>query len=149
MSDDPTFKEASAEKHGVSVGQYLSMLTRYLLPQRVDATVLGILLFVGIVLPLASPQIVRLFIDRAVAGAPLPTLVRLAVLYVVVAVALQITSVLRAWFGERVGWTATNELRAELTAHALSLDLPFHNRTTPGEMIERVDGDVNAISVFF
>src|SRR5688500_15611856 len=99
MSDD-----GGAAKQTVSLRQYGSMLTRYLLPQRLDATVLGALLLVGIALPLASPQIVRLFIDRAVGGAPVPTLVRLAVLYVVVAVALQVTAVLRAWFGERVGW---------------------------------------------
>jgi len=149
MSEHARSHDQGDRRHGVSIGQYRSMLTRYVLPQRRDASILGGLLLLGIALPLLSPQIVRVFIDRAVAGEALPDLVRLAALYVAVAIGLQITSVLRAWFGERVGWTATNELRAELTAHALSLDLPFHNRTTPGEMIERVDGDVNAISVFF
>jgi ABC-type multidrug transport system fused ATPase/permease subunit len=35
-----------------------------------------------------------------------------------------------------------------LTAHALSLDLDQHQSRTPGEMIERVDGDVTDIAEF-
>ena len=33
--------------------------------------------------------------------------------------------------------------------HCLRLDMSFHNAHTPGEMIERVDGDVTALSNFF
>ena len=42
----------------------------------------------------------------------------------------------------------TNRMREDLTEHALSLDMAFHGRHTPGEMIERVDGDVTALSEF-
>ncbi|HET6781129.1 MAG TPA: ABC transporter ATP-binding protein, partial [bacterium] len=47
------------------------------------------------------------------------------------------------------GWTATNLVRADLALHCLRLDLSFHNAKTPGEMIERVDGDVTHLSRFF
>lgn len=128
---------------------YRSMLLRYLAPQRRDVTALAVLLVAGIALPLIAPQIVRTFIDRAAEGRPVSELTRIALIYVVLAVVLQVAVVLRAWFGERVGWTATNEMRADLVEHALYLDLPFHNSSSPGEMIERVDGDVNALSIFF
>src|SRR5260370_35064392 len=34
-------------------------------------------------------------------------------------------------------------------AHCLSLDMGFHKTHTSGEMIERIDGDVDALSNFF
>ena len=33
--------------------------------------------------------------------------------------------------------------------HCLYLDLSFHQQYTPGEMIERIDGDINALTRFF
>ena len=51
--------------------------------------------------------------------------------------------------GGRVGWTATNALRADLAKHCLSLDMSFHNDHAPGEMIERIDGDANELGGFF
>jgi ATP-binding cassette subfamily B protein len=51
--------------------------------------------------------------------------------------------------GERVAWTATNELRADLLRHCLGLDLGFHNATNPGTLLERIDGDVSLLAKFF
>src|SRR5579864_3990922 len=36
-----------------------------------------------------------------------------------------------------------------LIAHCLSLDMGFHKEHTPGELLERIDGDVDALSNFF
>jgi ATP-binding cassette, subfamily B, bacterial len=33
--------------------------------------------------------------------------------------------------------------------HCLTLDMSFHNSRTPGELIDRVDGDVGNLSNFF
>ena len=51
--------------------------------------------------------------------------------------------------GEDVAWTATNDMRIDLARHCLRLDMSFHNDTSPGELIERVDGDLLTISRFF
>jgi ABC-type multidrug transport system fused ATPase/permease subunit len=53
------------------------------------------------------------------------------------------------YLGEKVAWTATNALRAELAWHCLNLDMSFHNHHTPGELIERIDGDVTQLAKFF
>src|SRR2546426_3022406 len=66
-----------------------------------------------------------------------------------VAVAGQLVSTCSAYASENVGWAATNKVREDLALHCLRLDLPFHNAKTPGEMIERVDGDVTQLSSFF
>ena len=54
-----------------------------------------------------------------------------------------------AYVAQNVGLTATNRLRADLTRHCLRLDPAFHNAHTPGELIERVDGDVATLGNFF
>ena len=45
-------------------------------------------------------------------------------------------------------WGTTNELRLRMTRHVLGLDHEFHRRHTPGELIQRVDGDVTSVSDF-
>src|SRR2546426_8236197 len=66
-----------------------------------------------------------------------------------VAVAGQLVSTVSVYASENVGWTATNKVREDLALHCLRLDLPFHNAKAPGEMIERIDGDVTQLSSFF
>src|SRR5262249_61069022 len=110
---------------------------------------LAFLLCAAITLELANPQILRAFIDRATSGAQLETLLQLAVLFLGVALAAQVITVAETYFAENIGLTATNALRAALTPHCLRLDPSFHTSHTPGELIERVDGDVNALSNFF
>ena len=61
----------------------------------------------------------------------------------------QIVTTAGQYVTEDVGWRATNDLRRDLGRHCLGLDMGFHNETTPGAMIERVDGDVTAIAGFF
>ena len=52
-------------------------------------------------------------------------------------------------WGESVAWTATNALREDLAAHCLQLDMQFHNDRSPGEFVERIEGDVSEFSDFF
>ncbi|MDQ3921473.1 MAG: ABC transporter ATP-binding protein, partial [Actinomycetota bacterium] len=133
----------------VTRGQYTELLRRYLWPQRRRATGLGLLLAGSTGLQLLSPQLVRWFIDTATQGGALRSLVTIAVLFIAVALAGQVLGVAATYTGEWVGWSATNSLRADLAEHCLELDMSFHNNRTPGELIERIDGDVNTLSNFF
>jgi len=49
----------------------------------------------------------------------------------------QVLTVISTYVSTNMGWTATNALRADLARHCLSLDMPFHNARTPGEMIDQ------------
>ena len=142
-------KSLSAPRLSVRFRQYVELLVRYLRPQAGMVAALAVLLFTGIGLQLANPQIVRYFIDEALAGSPVSRLIAAAVLFTVIAVVQQLVNVLAAYTSGRVGWTATNALRADLGEHCLSLDMSFHNDHTPGEMIERIDGDANELGGFF
>lgn len=110
---------------------------------------LAILLASGIAIQLLVPQVLRLAIDSALSSAPVSALVGVALTYVALAVLGQASAVGTAFVSERVGWGATNHLRLFLTEHLLKLDLGFYQTHTPGELVERVDGDVLALSNFF
>ena len=125
------------------------MLAGYLRPQLGRVILLAVLLFCNIGLQLVNPQIMRRFLDAAMLGDGNEPLTLLALLFIGVALIQQITAVGATYVGENVGWTATNWLRYDLARHCLNLDMSFHNEHTPGEMIERIDGDINALSNFF
>lgn len=128
---------------------YGPLLRRFLGPQKGAVATMSLLLVASIGMQLAGPQVARGFIDAARAGAAERALIQAALLFLGVSIAQQVLRVLAAYWSERVAWTATNALRADLTAHLLRLDRGFHNARTPGELIERVDGDVNALGGFF
>jgi ABC-type multidrug transport system fused ATPase/permease subunit len=125
-----------------------TLLNTYLRPQRRLVAVLAAFLFLSIAMQVATPQLVRIFIDRATSRDSGP-LGLLTIVYAVAVVAQQATAVTTAWLSEQVGWITTNELRVDLMAHCLDLDPSFHEAHPPGELIERVDGDLNGLSVFF
>jgi ATP-binding cassette subfamily B protein len=133
----------------IPVRAYWRLLRTYLRPLRVRVVLLSTLLFTGIVFQVINPQFIRAFIDRALDGAPAGDLLGLAAAFVTLAVAYQALNIAATYVAEGVGWTATNELRADLAAHLLDLDMSFHKTMTPGELIERVDGDVTTLSNFF
>ncbi len=83
------------------------------------------------------------------AGTTLRDLIVLAILTIVLALAGQGMAVAETYVAENVSWVATNALRADLVAHLLRLDAAFHTAHTPGELIERVDGDVATLARFF
>ena len=128
---------------------YRGILASYLKPQRRRVILLGALLLAGIGFELANPWILRAFIDDATASAPLDRLTMLAVLFLVAALGAQLVTVGEAYVAENVGLTATNQIRSDLTLHTLRLDPQFHGSHTPGELIERVDGDVATLGNFF
>lgn len=100
----------------------------------------------GAALPLAGPLVVRRIVDRAQAGADADELTGLAVAFLALAVATQLVAVLVAWAATTVAWRAANDLRIDLARHVLDLDHGFHRSHTPGELIQRIDGDVTAVS---
>ncbi len=126
-----------------------ALLATYLRPEWPRVVLLGLLLFAGIGLQLANPQIVRAFIDQAQAGQSFEQLVWIALLFLGVALLTQATTIAETYVAENLGWRTTNALRADLAHHVLALDASFHAEHAVGELIERTDGDVSAIADFF
>lgn len=129
--------------------RYWDLLAKHIRPQRLHFTVLATLLLSGIGLEIVNPQIMRAFIDAAQAESSMEILVFAAGAFIGLALFQQLVTIGASYFGENVAWTATNALRAELARHCLYLDMSFHNDRTPGELIERIDGDIAELSNFF
>src|ERR1044071_1195120 len=128
---------------------YWDLLSQHIRPQRGRFVLLSVMLLISIGLRILAPQIMREFIDSALAGKALQSLTWIALTFISVALIQQVIAVGVTYLGENVAWTATNALRAELAWHALNLDMRFHNDHTPGELIERIDGDVTELATFF
>ncbi len=133
-----------------SVGQgYGPLLATFIAPQWGRVTILAALILLSIGLQLLNPQIIRYFLDSLQQGGALRLLLTAAALFMIITIVQQVVLLAATYVGELVGWTATNALRVELARHCLRLDLAFHKAHTPGELIERVDGDVNELAQFF
>lgn len=132
-----------------SFREHARFLMEYLRPQGSRVTLLAVLLVGSIGLQLLGPQLLSRFIDAARGGVPSADLVRVGLLFLAVACVGQVVSAFAVYASETVGWTATNQVRTDLALHCLRLDLSFHNAKTPGELIERIDGDVSHLSRFF
>ncbi len=129
--------------------EYYRLLATYLRPHRRTVLLLTGCIFGSIGGQLANPQIMRFFLDTATKGGSPEILLWAAIAFIGAAVIQGIFSIVATYLGENLGWTATNALRKNLLAHCLNLDLSFHKLHTPGEMIERIGEDVNALANFF
>ena len=128
---------------------YRSLLIKYIGPLKWQVMGLAVVLCGGISLDLLGPQIMRDFIDGAQSTVGTTALLQLALIFLGVTLFNQLFSMIEAYLTTDVSFKATNRLRSDLMQHCLSLDLNFHTAHTPGELIERVDGDVLFLSNFF
>ena len=94
---------------------------------------MGSLRFRVLAAPLIAPRNVPAFDNAAVDGYCFAT---------------QALAVAIAWYATVSAWRTTNELRMQMAEHVLGLDHEFHRSHTPGELIQRVDGDVTSVSDF-
>jgi ATP-binding cassette subfamily B protein len=133
----------------LSYREYARFFSRYLRGRSHLLVILGIVLFTNIALQIINPQIMRTFLDTAMAGGNLNRLQRLASVFIAIAIGQQVINVLAVYITENLGWAATNDVRLDLARYTLGLDMSFHTAHTPGEMIERIDGDVMSLSNFF
>jgi len=151
----------------VSFSEYAVLLRQHLSPLKSRFCWLVIFMAISILLSLLSPQVLRFFIDVATnkleAGKdflrsflfPLAEwlgqdpLVAAALLFIFLSMAGQLVWLVTSYLSQDIGWKTTNQIRGDLAQHCLSLDMNFHHQKTPGEMVERVDGDTTALATFF
>jgi ATP-binding cassette subfamily B protein/ATP-binding cassette subfamily C protein len=133
-----------------SLKLYLSFLTTYLKSQWVAVVLMAMLLLLNIALNLINPQILAAFIDSLTTGKAVPhILIMGALAFIAIALINQVIFIAASYLSVKVAWTATNQLRYDLMQHCLSLDISFYRDHTVGELIERIDGDVDTLSNFF
>ena len=123
-----------------SIRLYAQLLGKYLRPYWPVVALVGLLMLGATVLQVVAPQIVRRFIDLASEQGDLDSLYMAAVLFLGAGISVHVLQALYKYIGRGIAWRATNRLR---------LDMGFHNAHTPGELLERIDGDVERLANFF
>ena len=143
------------EKETQSFKQSFAVLRWYVKPEWKRVLLLFVLLFAAIGLQLLQPLVLADFIDLATGETSattiggLTSLTATAVFFIIVALVYQLFAAASAYVTQDVRWRTTNELRGDLAWHVMNLDMGFHNARTAGEIISRVDEDVNTLSNFF
>jgi ATP-binding cassette subfamily B protein len=145
---DLTLNDSMRSPASSSLRQYRELLSRYLKPQIKWVILMAAVLLAGIAIKLINPQILRYFLDTAQAGGAARSLTMAAGLFLAFAILQEGMSLATHYTAALVGWSSTNRLRADLALHILRLDMPFHKSRTPGELIDRADGDVTHLSNF-
>lgn len=127
----------------------LAFAVPWLRRRRGTLALLVVVLLVGTALQLIPGLLMRSYIDVVSGGASVPRAATAVVIaFLVVSLVVQVLTVAEGYVAERLAWSVTNDLRAEIAAHCLRLDLPFHSNHLPGELVERIDGDTTVLSNF-
>ena len=138
----PSHAEPGLRRHG-------TLLLTLLWPYRGKAAAMTALLLVATGCLVALPMVLRRIVDGAAGGATVEEFRALALVLLVLGVARQVAAATATVLGADVAWSATNDLRATLYRHAMGLDLDWHHDRSGGELVERIDGDVTALSNLF
>lgn len=132
-----------------NIQNYTGLLSKYLKNSRLQLFILALVMGGSILIQLLNPQIVRFFIDGIENKKPMNSLFAAAGLFIASALIQQVLAVASTFFSQNIGWKATNSLRLDLVKHCLGLDMTFFKEHQPGEIVERIDGDVTALFNFF
>ncbi len=129
-------------------GSDARLLAAHLRPERARVAALVGVLVVAMLLPVAGPLLLGHIIDAALDGEPTSALVTLALAYLAVTLTADGLQLAVTWWSVQLAWRVGNRLRLDLARHALSLDLSWHGEHSPGLLIERIDGDMEAVVKF-
>lgn len=134
---------------GLPLKKYWNLLDEHLKKYKGKVMILGLLIVTSIIVQLTIPQILRTYIDDAFASVDAAKLTFLAFLVIILSIIQQIVTISSLYVGTDVAWLSTNSLREKLFSHCINLDMKFHNQKQAGELVERIDGDVTGLAMFF
>lgn len=126
----------------------IRFLLHWLAPYKLKLAVLFALIVAAIGLQLVSPRFVQRFIDEAGNGAESSVLTATALIFLALTLLRQFVTIAVQALTGHVAWSVANKLRLELALLCMERDAAFHNRHTPGELVERIDGDVGKLNHF-
>lgn len=133
----------------LSIKKYGTLLAKYMKNSRLHLVLLALVLAVSIILQLVNPMIISFFIDGIEMNKSMELLIKAAILFILAAFTQQLLAIASTYLSQNIGWRTTNTLRRDLVKHCLTLDMNYFKEHQPGELVERIDGDVNALFNFF
>lgn len=114
-------------------------------PHRRTLAAFSVLVVVAGTVPLAVPVLLGRIADDLTGTGTSSAIALFAIGIAAVGIVANGADLLVTWLGARLAWTAANDLRVHVARHALTLGVAWHGRTTPGAVVDRVDGDATRL----
>ncbi len=128
-------------ERSIYVKSSYSWLLRHLRNQRGKLTLIVIFIALETASLLILPRLIEAFVNDAIGPRTINWLLTLAASYLGLTLFSQLVRAFKTYLSTDLGMRSTNALRADALKHVLGLDMSWHNQTTPGTLIERIDGD--------
>jgi len=128
-------------KHGISRESVRRIMT-FAVPYRSKLLVFIALSVAGAFLAVATPVLAGQVVDVIVARGEVATIVRLAVVIALVAVADAAVSLVTRWYSARIGEGVILDLRTAVFNHVQQMPIAFFTRTRTGALVSRLNNDV-------
>lgn len=126
-----------------------SFLLKYLKGQRKTMILLAVFFIANIVFSILAPQVLSYFIDSVQSGKSLRYISLIVLIYLVTIILKMAMGGCQTYFAQRFGWKITNLFRKDVLAHFLKIDMEHHEKWTSGEVITRLDEDVEGLFSYF
>ncbi|MDF2672598.1 MAG: helicase [Clostridiales bacterium] len=126
-----------------------SFLIKYLKGQSKIMILLVVFLIGNIVMQIAAPQVLSYFIDSAKSGKTFGYISLIVLIYMITIILNMAGGLWESYFSQRFGWKITNAFRRDVLACFLKIDMKHHEKWTSGEMITRLDEDVEGLFSYF
>jgi ATP-binding cassette subfamily B protein len=123
----------------------LKRIGRLFVPYRLRLGLLLALIFLGSVLSVASPFLLREAVDKGIIEHELTLLSWLVGGMIALAIVNGVISVAQTWISNEVGQRVMHDLRAAVYAHLQRMSLAFFTRTRSGEVQARIAYDIGGI----
>jgi len=123
----------------------LRRIGRLFIPYRLRLGLLLGLIFLGSILSVASPFLLREAVDKGIIRHNLTLLSWLVGGMIALAIINGVISVAQTWISNQVGQRVMHDLRAAVFAHLQRMSLAFFTRTRSGEVQARIAYDIGGI----
>ncbi|HEY4450988.1 MAG TPA: ABC transporter ATP-binding protein [Solirubrobacteraceae bacterium] len=123
----------------------LRRIGRLFIPYRLRLGALLALIFLGSILSVASPFLLREAVDRGILRHNLTLLSWLVGGMIALAIINGVISVAQTWISNQVGQRVMHDLRAAVYAHLQRMSLAFFTHTRTGEVQSRIANDIGGV----
>lgn len=120
----------------------LKRILSFAVPYRVKLILFIALSVVSAFLAVATPVLAGQVVNEIIAEAPVGTIIWLAVVIAIVAVADTGVGLLTRWYSARIGEGVILDLRTAVFDHVQKMPIAFFTRTRTGALVSRLNNDV-------
>jgi ATP-binding cassette subfamily B multidrug efflux pump len=124
-------------------------LLQYLRPYKPQVALALAAIISASVLQLAQPYLMKLAIDRYIAGGNLAGVDRIAIAFFFILIGSFILEYVQTWTLQMTGQRIMCDMRLQIYRHLQRIDLQFYDRNPVGRLMTRVTTDVDVLNDMF